>query len=114
MINQIDSEIYNVNYKKQDYTTGNWDFEVEYEKEDNRWKIQVSNITYNGEVYDGKINNWKIEYRNNDEDYWKNANGKKFYVTKSGNYYIRISFEEINIGPKLISILNDENIEEDI
>ena len=106
MIDQIENNIYNVKYNNKNPKEG--DFEVNYTKENNRWKIEVSNISYAG-----YINNWEIKYRLNGETDWNIANGKSFYVTKQGNYYVQVSYgNDINLGSKLVSIIDETNINE--
>lgn len=103
MVNQIDGELYNVQYNDKNEKTGS--FEVNSVKESDRWKIEVSNITYNGYV-----NNWQVKYRLEDDSYWKTANNLSFYVTKEGNYYVQVVHgDDINLGSKLVTIM-DENI----
>ena len=100
MINQIGDTIYNIEYKDKNSKTGT--FEVIITNEYDRWKVQIINIKY-----DGYINNWDVKYKynpindnNNIEDNyeeWVNVNGLVFYVTKPGNYYIKVSNgEDIN------------------
>lgn len=101
MIDQIDDEIYNVNYSDKNEKTG--DFEVKYIRENDRWKIEVSNIIYNG-----YINNWQVKYRLDGDTYWQEANGLFFYVNKEGNYYVTVSHgDNINLGSKLVSVINE-------
>lgn len=107
MIDQIDDEIYNVRYKDKNPKEGN--FEVTYIKENDRWKIEITNIEYSG-----YINNWTVKYRLDGDSYWNTANGLSFYVSKKGNYYVQVSHgDDINLGSKLVSIIDDaenENI----
>lgn len=99
MIDQIDDEIYNVRYNDKNSKTGS--FEVQYIKENNKWKIEISNIEYSG-----YIGNWDVKYRADGEEYWNTVNGLSFYVSKAGNYYIQVSHgEDINLGSKLVSII---------
>lgn len=104
MINQIDNSIYNVDYNDKNPKEGNFDFDVNYTKENDRWKIEISNI-----IYTGYISNWNVEYRLDGESRWKKANGLKFYVTKAGNYYVQVSHDDINLGSKLVSIIDETN-----
>ena len=91
------------NYNDKNEKTGS--FEVNYTKESDRWKIEVSNIEYNG-----YINNWEVKYRLDGESYWKTANNLSFYVTKEGNYYVQLVHgDDINLGSKLISVIDEEN-----
>lgn len=99
MINQIENEIYNVEYVDKNPKNGS--FNVTCVKEDDRWKIEITNIQY-----EGYISNWKIKYRLDGED-WKKANGPIIYVTKEGNYYVQVSHEDINLGTQLVNAINE-------
>lgn len=101
MINQFDDGIYNVEYNNKNSQTG--EFQVNCIKENDRWRIEVSNIEY-----EGYVDNWEIKYREAGGN-WKMANSTVFYVTKSGNYYVQVSKGEINLGTKLISALDEVN-----
>lgn len=109
MINQLPGGVYNVDYNDKNPTTGDFDFDVNYTKEGNRWKIEVSNVKYSG-----YISNWKIKYRASDDEYWKTVNGLSFYVNEEGNYYVQVVHDDINLGSKLVSILEDTNEIEEI
>lgn len=102
MINQIEDGAYNVEYN--DKNPKNGDFEVNAIKEGDRWKIEISNITYSG-----YISNWNVQYRfsENENENWNTANGLKFYVTKEGNYYIQLLHDDINLGTKLVTVLSE-------
>lgn len=105
MVNQIDNGLYNVQYNDKNEKVGT--FEVNSIKENDRWKIEISNITYNGYV-----NNWQVEYRLEEDSYWKKANNLSFYVTKEGNYYVQVVYgDDINLGSKLVTIMNENNME---
>lgn len=104
MIDQIDNGIYNVTYSDKNPKEGKFDFNVNYVKENDRWKIEITNIQY-----EGYINNWQVEYRLDEEIEWKKANGLIFYVTKPGNYYVQVSHDDINLGSKLVSIIDETN-----
>ncbi len=108
MIDQMDDEMYNVRYKDKNPKSG--DFDVTYTKQSSGWKIEITNIDYNG-----YINNWDVKYKTDDDTYWNTANGLSFYVSKSGNYYVQVSHgNDINLGSKLVSIIDEtETISED-
>lgn len=100
MINQMNGGIHNIEYKDKNSKTGT--FEVITTNEYDRWKIEITNIKY-----DGYINNWDVKYKyspvndtNNiqDSEEWIKVNSLQFYVTEPGNYYIRVSHgEDINL-----------------
>lgn len=99
MANQIDDFIYNVNYSDKNKQK-TCDFEVNSVQEGNRWRIEVSNIKYNG-----YINNWEVKYRLDEEETWSTANNLVFYVTKEGNYYVKVVHgSEVTSDPQLVSI----------
>lgn len=101
MINQIDDSIYNVTYNNKNPEEG--DFEVLCIKENDKWKIEVSNI-----IYDGYISNWKVKYRLDGDTYWKTSNKLSFYVAEEGNYYVQVVHgDEINLGSKLVTVIDE-------
>lgn len=96
MADQFDDGMYNVHYVDKNSLSG--DFNVSCTKESDRWKIEISNIQYNG-----YINDWNIKYRLQDQTYWNTANNLTFYVTTPGNYYVQLTHgEDINLGSKLV------------
>lgn len=109
IINQLPDSGYNVNYNDKNPKTGKFSFDVNYIKDGHNWKIEVSNIEY-----PGYINNWKVQYRKADETNWKTANSLSFYVQKEGNYYVQVVYEDINLGSKLVTILEETNVVEEI
>ena len=56
MIDQIEGEVYNVRYNDKNEKSGS--FEVNALKENNKYKVQISNIQYNGYV-----DKWKVKYK---------------------------------------------------
>lgn len=100
MIDQIDSEMYNVRYKEKNSEEEKVQFSInEPIKENGRWKIEVSNIEYSG-----YISNWQVKYRLSENSYWSTANGLSFYVTKQGNYYVQVVHDEIQSDPQLVNV----------
>lgn len=104
MPEQIEDGLYNVKYTDKNPKEGDFGFDVSYTKENDKWKIEVSNI-----VYTGYINNWQVEYKLYEENEWKKANGLSFYVSKAGNYYVKVSYGDISLGSKLVSIIDETN-----
>lgn len=105
MIDQIDSEVYNVRYKEKNSKEEKVKFIVNDPiKENDRWKIEISNIEYSG-----YINNWQVRYRLEENPYWSNANGLSFYVTKEGNYYVQVVHDEIDSEPQLVNVQEETN-----
>ena len=102
MINQLSDGPYNVEYNNKNPGTGDFGFELDSSKESDRWKIEVINIKY-----PGYISNWKVQYRLADDEKWKTANGLNFYVSKEGNYYVQLTHDDINLGSKLITIIEE-------
>lgn len=102
MANQIEEFMYMVSYNNKN-TEETCTFTVNSVNEGNRWKIEVSNITYNGYV-----NNWKVKYRPENQTYWNTANNLSFYVTKTGNYYVQVVYgDTIKSEPQLVSIIDE-------
>ena len=101
MANQIENIFYNVPYKDKNEKSGS--FEVDTTKEDNRWKIEISNIVYNG-----YINNWEVKYKLKDELYWKTSNSLIFYLDKEGIYDINVKFkDEVDLGIETVKLISD-------
>lgn len=105
MIDQIDDSTYNVRYKDKNSKEGNFDFTVTDIRENDRWKIEISNITY-----DGYINNWQVKYKLEGETFWNTTNSLNFYVTKPGKYDIKLFHNEIEIGPKQIELIDEPDV----
>lgn len=98
MVNQIEGSIYNVQYQEKNYTTGG--FEIQYVREGNKWKVEVINIDYNG-----NIDNWQVNYKHIDDDMWKETNDLNFYVTKAGKYFVEVKHgNDVNLGMETIRI----------
>lgn len=103
MGNQIEDFIYNVEYNNKNVGE-TCTFSVNSINEGNRWKIEVSNI-----IYDGYVNDWNVKYRAEGETYWNTANNLSFYVTKTGNYYVKVVHgDDITSEPQLVSVINEE------
>ncbi len=91
MLQQIEGEVYNVEYNNKNPATGT--FEAIYEKEDNKWKIEIKNINY-----EGYNENWEVKYKLEEEDNWKTSNELAFYVNETGAYQIKLVHgEEIEL-----------------
>lgn len=98
MVNQIDGSIYNVQYQEKNEATGS--FEVQYVREGNKWKVEVININYNG-----NIDNWQVNYKHINDEMWKETNNLSFYVTKVGKYMIEVKYENgVSLGMETIII----------
>ena len=94
MIDQIENEIYNVRYNDKNEKFGS--FDVNTTKEDNKWKIEISNIQYNGYV-----DKWQVKYKLDESSYWETSNDLSFYVKEDGKYNIKVVHgEEIDLGSK--------------
>ena len=104
MLQQIKGEAYNVEYNSKNPATGT--FEAAYEKEDNKWKIEITNINY-----EGYNENWEVKYKLEEEENWKTSNELTFYVKETGAYQIKLVHgEEIELQmiTKYIVEENDE------
>lgn len=104
MVDQIDEGIYNVRYNDKndqpDKDETEMGFNITTVQENDRWRLEVSNIKYNR-----YINNWQVQYRLETEPYWKNTNGLTFYITQSGNYYVQLVHNETILGPKRVELI---------
>ena len=100
MINQIYSEIYNVQYNDKNEKTG--DFDVVVTKENNRCKVEISNIQYNGYV-----DKWQVKYKLEDSSYWETSDNLTFYLREEGKYSVKVVHgDEIDLGTKNVFIFD--------
>ena len=101
MPEQFEDGLYNVEYNNKNENTGS--FDVTTTKEDEKYKIQISNIQHNGYV-----NNWQVKYKLNEDNYWTTSNDLSFYVKKEGNYTIEVVHgNEISLGTKNERVMFD-------
>lgn len=107
MSEQLENGQYNVEYSnKNSSTTGS--FEVNTQKDENRWKVEITNIQY-----DGYVSNWQVKYKISKNDFWQTSNELTFYVTEQGYYDIKVVHgEEIELETKktLIGDLVADNV----
>ena len=83
-LEQLPDGLYNVEYNTSQEQP---DFDVNYELlENGKCKISVNNINYNG-----NINKWKIEYKKENEEDWKQSNNYSFIIDEVGNYRVKIA-----------------------
>lgn len=98
MIDQIEGEIYNVRYNDKNEKTGS--FEVNAIKENNKYKIEISNIQYNGYV-----NKWQVKYKLEGNSYWQTSDSLTFYLNDEGTYIINVVHgDEIDLGTQTVTI----------
>lgn len=98
MIDQIEGEIYNVRYNNQNEKTGS--FEVNAIKENNKYKIEISKIQYNGYV-----NKWQVKYKLEGDSYWQTSDSLTFYLKDEGTYIINVVHgNEIDLGTQTVTI----------
>lgn len=98
MLNQIESGIYNVQYNDKNEKTGS--FEVNAVKENNKFKVQITNIQYNGYV-----DKWQVKYKLEGNSYWETSDNLTFYLKEEGKYTINVIHgDEINLGTKTVTV----------
>ncbi len=98
MIEQSENGFYNVEYKDKNSKTET--FDVNAEIDEDKWKITVSNIQY-----DGYVSNWQVKYKMVDDEYWKTSDNLEFYVEQSGSYIINVIHgDEIDLGKQTLDI----------
>lgn len=101
MIDQIDEELYNVRYNDKNEKTGN--FQVNTTMENNKCKITISNIIYNGYV-----DKWQVKYKLEKDSYWKTSDDLSFYVKEDGIYNIKVVHgDEIDLGTQSVKVILD-------
>ena len=98
MIDQIEGEVYNVRYNDKNEKTGS--FEVNTTQENNKYKVEISNIQYNGYV-----DKWQVKYKLEGNSYWETSDSLTFYLKDEGKYTINVVHgDEIDLGTKTITI----------
>lgn len=106
MSEQLENGQYNVEYNNKNSSTGS--FEVNTQKEENRWKVEISNIQY-----DGYVSNWQVKYKLSTNDFWQTSNELTFYVTEQGYYDIKVVHGdkiELETNKTLIGDLVADNV----
>ena len=98
MIDQIEGEVYNVRYNDKNEKTGS--FEVNATQENNKYKVEITNIQYNGYV-----DKWQVKYKLEGNSYWETSDSLTFYLKDEGTYTINVVHgDEIDLGTKTITI----------
>ena len=91
--------LYNVEYTPN---TSVPTFDVSVEQvDDNRWKIDISNIQYQN----GYIQKWKVKYKLSDSEKWNTSDNLSFIVSEIGKYNIIIFNGDIKSAEE-----NEENM----
>ena len=106
MSEQLENGQYNVEYNNKNSSTGS--FDVNTQKEEKRWKVDISNIQY-----DGYVNNWQVKYKLSTNDFWQTSNELTFYVTEQGYYDIKVVHGdeiELETNKTLIGDLVADNV----
>ena len=106
MSEQLENGQYNVEYNNKNSSTGS--FDVNTQKEENRWKVEISNIQY-----DGYVSNWQVKYKLSTNDFWQTSNELTFYVTEQGYYDIKVVHGteiELETNKTLIGDLVADNV----
>ncbi len=94
MSEQFTDGLYNVEYNNKNTQSGSYDINTIVEE--NRCKIEISNIQY-----EGYINDWQVKYKLKDSSQWKTSNDLSFYVKEDGTYDIEVVHgNEISLGAK--------------
>ena len=98
MIDQLEGEVYNVRYNDKNEKTGS--FEVNATQENNKYKIEITNIQYNGYV-----DKWQVKYKLEGNSYWETSDSLTFYLKDEGTYTINVVHgDEIDLGTKTVTI----------
>lgn len=94
-LEQLPDGLYNVEHNTSEQQP---DFNVDYELlENGKCKISVNNINYNG-----NINKWKVKYKKENEEDWKQSNNYSFIIDELGNYRVKIANNNIESREKQI------------
>ena len=98
---QMAGSTYNVRYNNTNENTGS--FDVTTTRENNKWKVEISNINYNG-----NIGNWEVKYKTKDKSYWNTSYDLTFYITEQGEYTIKVVHgDEVDLGQKIAILMSD-------
>lgn len=98
MIDQIEGEVYNVHYNDKNEKTGS--FGVTATQENNKYKVEISNIQYNGYV-----DKWQVKYKLEGNLYWETSDSLTFYLKDEGTYTINVVHgDEIDLGTQTVTI----------
>ena len=100
-LSQLPSNLYNVEYEKQNENKPTFDTNVK-RISTSKWKITISNIKY-----DGYIEKWYVKYKKEGQENWQTSEDMNFTVSESGKYIITIDNEEISSEEKqqLVGVL---------
>ena len=97
MLEQMEEGLYNVNYKNQIESTGDFTATVNANEEGYNITITPEHQKY--------VSKWKIKYRLQDSKYWKMTNNLTFTVDRKGTYEIQVIHgDEVDLGTKTITI----------
>lgn len=86
----LDGTNYNVQYDNT-INTGSLDFQLVNEKDGTRWKINVTNIKF-----PGNVNNATVSYKAQGDTMWKQVTGYNFLVDEPGVYNVKLIDAEGN------------------
>ena len=105
-LEQLTNRIYNVEYQENTNTPT---FDVNAEQiGDNKWKITISNIQY-----DGYIDKWQVKYQLEGQEYWNSSDNLEFITNEEGIYKITINNGNIASSEKNLAVGVEELTPED-
>lgn len=101
-LEQLPDSIYNVEYDSSSVNSPIIQNSSIEKISEEKWRITISNIQYNGYV-----DKWKVKYRLETEENWNTSEDLSFIVTKNGKYKVKvvngnIESAEIEVGPYVI------------
>ena len=100
MIDQMEDELYNVEYKNQNDTGGDFTVNATQTGEE-EWKIKITDIQH--EKY---VSKWQVKYKKEGTTYWQTADKLEFTVPE-GTYQIELVHgNEISLGTKKVKASN--------
>ena len=100
-LEQLPDGLYNVEYK-ENTAMPSFDAIVE-EISENKWKISITNIQY-----EGYIDKWDVNYQLEGQNY--KSEDLSFVVTQKGDYIIFISNGNVKSSPKTVKVLTTVEI----
>ena len=103
-LDQLPNGLYNVEYNDKNINMDKPTFDTSVEKvSEGKWRVTVSNIQY-----DGYINNWKVNYKLEGQDFWNTTEDLSFIATESGEYALRLINGNIKSDEKIITVKQGE------
>ena len=97
-LNGLSGELYNVKYDAHKGVP-TFTSDVEIVTQDKEWRINITDIQY-----DGYIDTWKAKYKTEEEQNWKISDSLKISVDKTGIYDVKVFNGDIESEAKKVNV----------